>query len=96
MEDVIEDEELIFDGNAVEKLCNDTLNSLLGDTLYNQKKIDEWTNKIIESVLHGLQGTNKPYKLYFLLHYTFCVFLNFLVTANKNQKLNKKIKKGMW
>mmetsp|Transcript_33788 Transcript_33788/g.41621 ORF Transcript_33788/g.41621 Transcript_33788/m.41621 type:complete len:115 (+) Transcript_33788:54-398(+) len=61
-DDVLEDEELLFDVITVKKIISDTLTNILNEKIYNESDSKNWVNKIAESVLQQLSSLNKPYK----------------------------------
>lgn len=63
MEDMLEDEELMFDQIAITKLANECVTNIIGDKIYSDKESKIWMNKIVESLLTQLQTLQKPFKL---------------------------------
>ena len=61
-EALLEDEEMMFDSSAIEKVLGDNIENTIGKELYSQDKIPEWTNKIIDNSLQALATLNKPFK----------------------------------
>eukprot|EP00483_Globobulimina_turgida_P006089 UN06099 len=62
MDDLSEDEELMFNQSAISKLANESVTNVIGDKLFTEKDSKIWMNKIVESVLTHLQTLNKPFK----------------------------------
>ncbi len=46
----------------VETVIKSAIGSVLNDTLYNPKKVNDWSNNIIAGALKSLQSLNRPYK----------------------------------
>jgi len=46
----------------VETVIKSSIGSVLNDTMYNPKKVNDWSNNIIAGALKGLQSLNRPYK----------------------------------
>ena len=62
MEEILEDEDLMFDQSAVSKMVNESVAHVIGDK-FTEKESKIWMDKIVESVLTHLQTLNKPFKL---------------------------------
>merc|ERR1712130_160315 len=62
MDDMSEDEELMFDQSAISKLANESVSNIIGEKMFNEKDSKIWMNKIVESVLTQLQTLQKPFK----------------------------------
>jgi len=46
----------------VETTIKSAIGSVLNDTMYTSKKVNDWSNNIISSALKGLQSLNRPFK----------------------------------
>mmetsp|Transcript_20907 Transcript_20907/g.24871 ORF Transcript_20907/g.24871 Transcript_20907/m.24871 type:complete len:122 (-) Transcript_20907:69-434(-) len=46
----------------VETVIKSSIGSVLNETMYNPKKVNDWSNNIIAGALKGLQSLNRPYK----------------------------------
>lgn len=46
----------------VETTIKSAIGSVLSDTMYTSKKVNDWSNNIIASALKGLQSLNRPFK----------------------------------
>mmetsp|Transcript_6613 Transcript_6613/g.10855 ORF Transcript_6613/g.10855 Transcript_6613/m.10855 type:complete len:115 (+) Transcript_6613:64-408(+) len=62
MDDLSEDEELMFDQSVISKLANEAVSNIVGDKLFSERDSKVWINKIVESILTHLQTLNKPFK----------------------------------
>jgi dynein light chain Tctex-type 1 len=54
-----------FASSRLTRVCFDVLQAIesaLKDTVYNRKKVMDWSNTLVASVLTGLQNLNKPFK----------------------------------
>mmetsp|Transcript_30433 Transcript_30433/g.35098 ORF Transcript_30433/g.35098 Transcript_30433/m.35098 type:complete len:121 (+) Transcript_30433:141-503(+) len=51
-----------FSVEDVETVVKGAIGIVLNDTMYNPKKVNDWSNSIIDSSLKGLQSLNRPYK----------------------------------
>jgi len=51
-----------FDHEEVKALINQCADSILGQSVYQAKKVGEWTAAVVEGVLKNLQSLNKPFK----------------------------------
>eukprot|EP01029_Cantina_marsupialis_P029402 TRINITY_DN780264_c0_g1_i1.p1 TRINITY_DN780264_c0_g1~~TRINITY_DN780264_c0_g1_i1.p1 ORF type:complete len:120 (-),score=20.02 TRINITY_DN780264_c0_g1_i1:184-543(-) len=56
----IEEQEFIVED--IEQIVKVSIEQTLSNCSYNQKKVDDWTNLVIENCLKGLQGLNRPFK----------------------------------
>ena len=70
---LMEDEQLMFDSTAIEKVINESLDNILAENMFDESKSQMWINKVAESILSGLQTMNKPFKFCFLFHYNFAI-----------------------
>jgi dynein light chain Tctex-type 1 len=43
-------------------ILRQAIEATLKDTVYNRKKVNDWTNSLVALVLSGLQNLNKPFK----------------------------------
>eukprot|EP00500_Bicosoecida_sp_ms1_P002962 CAMPEP_0203814920 /NCGR_PEP_ID=MMETSP0115-20131106/6777_1 /ASSEMBLY_ACC=CAM_ASM_000227 /TAXON_ID=33651 /ORGANISM="Bicosoecid sp, Strain ms1" /LENGTH=122 /DNA_ID=CAMNT_0050723805 /DNA_START=24 /DNA_END=392 /DNA_ORIENTATION=- len=57
--DVGDSEFLVED---VETIVKNALQSTLSENMYNPKKVNDWTNTVIDGCLKGLQTLNKSFK----------------------------------
>mmetsp|Transcript_18050 Transcript_18050/g.16154 ORF Transcript_18050/g.16154 Transcript_18050/m.16154 type:complete len:115 (-) Transcript_18050:225-569(-) len=62
MDEMLEDEELMFNNEVISKLANESVSNIIGEKMYTEKDSKIWMNKIVESVLTSLQTLNKPFK----------------------------------
>eukprot|EP01084_Bolivina_argentea_P030635 56718_1 len=62
MDDMLEEEELMFDQSTISKLSNEAVTNVIGSQIFTEKDSKIWMNKIVESVLTHLQTLNKPFK----------------------------------
>ncbi|ETV95949.1 hypothetical protein H310_10609 [Aphanomyces invadans] len=51
-----------FSADDVVPISKNAIESTLKDTVYNRKKVNDWTNSLVAIVLSGLQNLNKPFK----------------------------------
>mmetsp|Transcript_44615 Transcript_44615/g.54006 ORF Transcript_44615/g.54006 Transcript_44615/m.54006 type:complete len:118 (+) Transcript_44615:144-497(+) len=51
-----------FSVEDVETVVKSAIGVVLNDTMYNPKKVNDWSNSIIDTSLKGLQSLNRPYK----------------------------------
>jgi dynein light chain Tctex-type 1/3 len=51
-----------FDYEETKNIIEQSLDTHLGTNVYSAKKVHDWTTLIVESVLKGLQASNKPFK----------------------------------
>ncbi|EGZ13828.1 light chain dynein [Phytophthora sojae] len=51
-----------FSQEDVLPIAKTAIESALKDTVYNRKKVMDWSNTLVASVLTGLQNLNKPFK----------------------------------
>lgn len=46
----------------VETTIKSAIGSVLNDTMYTSKKVNDWSNNILSNALKGLQSLNRPFK----------------------------------
>lgn len=51
-----------FSQEDVLPIAKTAIESTLKDTVYNRKKVMDWSNSLVATVLSGLQNLNKPFK----------------------------------
>lgn len=51
-----------FSQEDVLPIAKTAIEAALKDTVYNRKKVMDWSNTLVASVLMGLQNLNKPFK----------------------------------
>lgn len=51
-----------FSVEDVETVVKSAIGVILNSTTYNPKKVNTWSNSIIDTTLKGLQSLNRPYK----------------------------------
>ncbi|ETI44923.1 hypothetical protein F443_10368 [Phytophthora nicotianae P1569] len=51
-----------FSQEDVLPIAKTAIEAALKDTVYNRKKVMDWSNTLVASVLTGLQNLNKPFK----------------------------------
>ncbi|KDO19516.1 hypothetical protein SPRG_15331 [Saprolegnia parasitica CBS 223.65] len=51
-----------FSVDDVLPISKNAIETTLKDTVYNRKKVNDWTNSLVALVLNGLQNLNKPFK----------------------------------
>merc|ERR1712243_994 len=62
MDDMNENSETGFVVDEVNQVIKDSIESVIGGSQYESKKIDTWMNSVIESCIENLNKLDKPYK----------------------------------
>lgn len=79
MDDIMEDEELMFDSTSISKVVNESITNIIGVKVFSQKESQEWMNKVVESVLTQLQTLQKPFKFC-----KYCKIRTFTISHMRN------------
>ena len=62
MDDLNSSEQLAFSEDEVTKIISETLGTYLNQQTYDEKKVPQWTNDILESINERLIALKKPFK----------------------------------
>mmetsp|Transcript_5980 Transcript_5980/g.8209 ORF Transcript_5980/g.8209 Transcript_5980/m.8209 type:complete len:121 (+) Transcript_5980:74-436(+) len=57
-----QDDAAEFSHEDVEQTVKTAIQSCLNEVMYNPKKVDDWTNAIVDSCVKELQSQNRPFK----------------------------------
>lgn len=71
MDEMLEDEELMFNNEVISKLANESISNVIGEKMFTEKDSKIWMNKVNESILTNLQTLNKPFKLNYIICYQY-------------------------
>ena len=55
-------EEVDFSVEDVENIVKNAVETTLKDVMYNGRKVDDWSNTVVDGALKGLQTLHRPFK----------------------------------